>query len=54
MRGLATANTAQLHASTRHHERHGRLVRRSIWAQRVAYVALFCAIAVLVFRLLAA
>ena len=52
VRGLAPANTAQLQAGTRHHERHGRLVRRSIWAQRVAYVALFCAVAVLVFRLL--
>ncbi len=29
-----------------------RLVQRSIWAQRLAYVAIFCAVAVLVFRLL--
>ncbi len=51
VRGVATANVAQLQAGTRHHEQHGQLVRRSIWAQRLAYVALFCAIAVLVFRL---
>ncbi len=52
VRGAASANTAQMQAGTRHHEQHGRLVRRAIWAQRIAYVALFCAIAALVFRLL--
>jgi hypothetical protein len=53
MRGAASANVAQLQAGTRHHEQHGRLVRRSVWTLRLAYVALFCAVAVLVFRLLA-
>ena len=52
VRGAASANATQMQAGTRHHEQHGRLVRRSIWAQRVAYVALFCAIAALVFSLL--
>ncbi len=52
VRGAVTANVAQLQAGTRHHEQHGQLVRRSVWAQRLAYVALFCAVAVLVFRLL--
>ena len=52
MRGATPANTAQLQAGTRHHEAHGRLVRRAVWAQRIAYVALFCAVAALVFRLL--
>lgn len=52
VQGAAPANTTQLEAGTRHHAAHGRLVRRSIWAQRVAYIALFCAVAVLVFRLL--
>lgn len=50
--GAASANATQMQAGTRHHEQHGRLVRRAIWAQRVAYVALFCAIAALVYRLL--
>jgi len=49
MRGVAPVNVARLAAGTRHHERHGRLVQRSIWAQRVAYIALFCAVAALVF-----
>ena len=52
VRGARSVNTAQLEAGTRHHAQHGRLVRRSIWAQRVAYLALFCAIAALVYRLL--
>jgi hypothetical protein len=52
VRSVAPANVAQLRAGTRHHERHGRLVQRSVWTRRLAYVALFCAIAVLVFQLL--
>lgn len=52
VRGVVPANVRQLQAGTRHHEQHGRLVRRSIWAQRLAYVLLFCAVAALVFRLL--
>lgn len=52
VRGAASANATQMQAGTRHHEQHGRLVHRAIWAQRVAYVALFCAIAALVYRLL--
>lgn len=54
VRGAASANIAQMQAGVRHHERHGRLVRHSIWAQRVAYVALFLAVAMLVYRLLGA
>lgn len=52
VRGAATANARQLQAGVAHHARHGRLVRRSVWAQRLAYIAIFCAVAVLVFRLL--
>lgn len=52
VRHIAPANTRQLQAGTRHHEQHGRLVRRSIWATRLAYLAIFSAVAVLVFRLL--
>ena len=52
-RGVPAGNVEQLEAGTRHHQRHGHLVQRSIWIQRLAYVAIFCAVAVLVFRLLA-
>jgi hypothetical protein len=51
VRSVASTNTAQLRAGTRYHERHGRLVRRSVWLRRLAYVALFFAVAVLVFHL---
>jgi hypothetical protein len=52
VRSVASTNTAHLRAGTRHHERHGRLVQRSIWLQRFAYLALFLAVAALVFQLL--
>ncbi len=52
VRGVASTNVTRMQAGTQHHERHGRLVGRAVWAQRLAYVALFCAVAVLVFRLL--
>jgi hypothetical protein len=42
-----------MHQGTQHHQRHGRLVERSLWARRLAYAALFLAVAVLAFRLLA-
>ncbi len=50
-RSVASTNTAQMRAGVRHHERHGRQVQRSIWLQRFAYLALFLAVAALVFQL---
>ncbi|MEZ4516768.1 MAG: hypothetical protein R3C44_07995 [Chloroflexota bacterium] len=35
-----------------HHQQHNRMVTQSVWARRLAYVAIFCAVAVLVFTLL--
>lgn len=52
MRSVASQNVRQLEAGTLHHQRHGQLVARSDWARRVAYLVIFCAIAVLVFHLL--
>lgn len=52
VRAVASNNVTQLHAGTQHHEQHGRLVQQSIWLRRLAYVVLFCAVAVLVFQLL--
>jgi hypothetical protein len=52
VRAVASTNVAQMRAGTQHHQRHGRLVERSIWLRRLAYVALFCAVAMLVFELL--
>lgn len=54
VRSVASINTAQLQAGTRHHEAHNRLVERSVWARRVAYAAIFVAVAVLVYQLLGA
>ncbi len=51
VRGVASVRVAQMQAGTRHHERHGRLVQRSSWLQRVAYVVLFVAVAVLAYQL---
>lgn len=53
VRGVAAINTPQLEAGTRHHVAHNRLVERSLLARRVAYVAIFIAVAVLVYQLLA-
>jgi hypothetical protein len=52
VRSVASSNTAQLRAGTRHHEQHNRLVQRSVWMYRLAYVALFFAVAALVFQLI--
>lgn len=52
VRSVASINTTQMRAGTQHHVQHGRLVEKSIWLRRLAYVALFCAVAVLVFQLL--
>jgi hypothetical protein len=52
MRGVASQNVRQLQAGTRHHQRHGQLVWRADLARRVAYVFVFCAVALLVFQLL--
>lgn len=53
VRAVASANVPHMTAGTRHHEEHGRLVESSAWLRRLAYVALFCAVAMLVFELLA-
>lgn len=52
VRAIASQNVTQLRAGTRHHEQHGQLVENAVWVRRLAYVALFCAVAVLVFQLL--
>lgn len=45
-------NIQELAAGTRHHRQHGRVVAQSVWARRLAYAAIFSAVAVLVFTLL--
>ena len=52
VRAVASTNVTQMRAGTQHHQRHGRLVHGSVWLRRLAYVALFCAVAMLVFELL--
>ncbi|HRN66760.1 MAG TPA: hypothetical protein PK205_01440 [Promineifilum sp.] len=52
VRAVASTNVAQMQAGTQYHQRHGRLVEQSVWLRRLAYVALFCAVAMLVFELL--
>lgn len=51
-RGAESQNVRELAAGTHHHQRHNRLVAQSVWARRLAYVAIFCAVAVAVFTLL--
>lgn len=52
VRAVVSAHEPQMRAGTIYHQQHGRLVEGSIWLRRLAYVALFCAVAVLVFQLL--
>lgn len=52
VRSVASTHVAEMQAGTVYHERHGRLVERSVWTRRLAYLVLFCAVAVLVFQLL--
>jgi hypothetical protein len=52
VRAVPSANVTEMRAGTAHHARHGRLVERSILFRRLAYVALFVAVAMLVFQLL--
>lgn len=52
VRAVASTNVTRMRAGTEHHQRHGRLVEQSVWARRLAYLVLFCAVAVLVFELL--
>lgn len=52
-RAAESQNVRQLAAGTQHHENHGRMVAQSIWARRLAYAAIFGAVAVIVFTLLA-
>ena len=52
VRSVASRNVTQMSAGTAHHAQHGQLVGNSAWLRRLAYVALFCAVAVLVFQLL--
>ena len=49
---MASINVAQMQAGTRYHQQHGRALEMSTWLRRLAYVILFCAVAVLVFQLL--
>ncbi len=52
VRAVASQNVAQMRAGVQHHAQHGHLVENAVWVRRLAYVALFCAVAVLVFQLL--
>jgi hypothetical protein len=52
VRGVEPGNLDQLKAGAQHHVHHGRIVQRSAWATRLAYVVLFLAVAVLAFELL--
>lgn len=52
VRSVPSAHVIEMRAGTEHHQRHGRLVAQSVWARRLAYLVLFCAVAVLVFQLL--
>ncbi len=52
VRAVASTNVTQMQAGIEYHQRHGRLVESSVWLRRLAYVALFGAVAMLVFELL--
>jgi CRISPR/Cas system-associated exonuclease Cas4 (RecB family) len=48
---VASSNTIQFEAGTKYHAVHNSLVERSVWARRVAYIAIFIAVTVLFFHL---
>ncbi len=51
VRGFSSQNARELAAGTTHHQQHGDLVRRSIWARRLAYAVLFVVVALLAFQM---
>jgi hypothetical protein len=52
VRAVASTNVTRMQAGIEYHQHHGRLVGSSVWLRRLAYVALFGAVAMLVFELL--
>jgi hypothetical protein len=50
--GHAPENLPDLAEGRRYHRSHGRLLARSVWWQRLAYVMLFFIVAFVTFRLL--
>lgn len=52
--GVRPQNVRQLQAGASHHQQHGRLVARSLWARRLAFMLLIFAVAFLLLELLAA
>ena len=51
-RGLGSGNTSRQQAGRRYHNRHGNRVRQVPLLRGLAYVLLFCVVAVIVFQLL--
>ena len=49
--GHFSENVREMSAGTRYHEQHGRLLSRSIWIKRLAYLLLFCMVAMLAFQI---
>lgn len=52
VRAVPTTHVTRMQAGTQYHARHGQLVETSSWLRRLAYAAIFCAVALLVFQLL--
>lgn len=48
---LPSENVHELEAGSHYHQEHGRLVRRAVWARRLAYTLLFIVVAVIAFRI---
>lgn len=52
MHAVPSMNAARMQAGTQYHERHGRLLETSAWLRRLAYAAIFFAMALLVYQIL--
>ncbi|MCP4425520.1 MAG: hypothetical protein GY803_13585 [Chloroflexi bacterium] len=52
MKGHASQNVRELADGRRHHQAHGRSLRKSFWAQRLAYALLFITVTFIAFQIL--
>ena len=52
VRGYTAENVHELQIGTAFHEGHGRIVQRSTWVQRLAYILIFITVGFIVFSVL--
>jgi hypothetical protein len=52
VQGFASDNVRELTSGAHYHQQHGQVVRRAIWARRLAYLLIFITVAYLTFTFL--